>query len=43
MYINKISIKTSKLVKEHGSENKSIKKHTKKLYTDIMCGALSSL
>ena len=40
MYINKISIKTSKQVKQHGPKTKSIKNQTKKHYRKIMPGAL---
>ena len=41
IYINKISIKTSKQVKLHGSKNKSIKNHNKKHYREILRGPLS--
>ena len=36
-----MSMKTSKLVKEHGSENISIKNHNKKHHREILRGALS--
>ena len=41
MYINKISIKTSKYIKEHCSKKKSIKNCNKNHCREILCEAFS--